>query len=86
MNEDTTRVLPWRKLGIATLMVAVKTNRISCAVERKIAGRALGLEGSSSRAMGTSSACFCFSASSDAATAAGRSIEAMIAVSRDAAR
>ena len=55
IDEDTTMVLPWRKLGIATLIVAVKINRISCAVERKIAGRALGLEGSASRAMVKSS-------------------------------
>ena len=48
MKEDTTMVLPWRKLGIATLIVAMKMNRISCAVERKTAGRALGLEDSSS--------------------------------------
>lgn len=77
-------MLPCRKLGIATLIVAVKINRISCTVERKIAGRASGLEGSSSRGMGTSSGCVCFSASSDDATDAGRSIEAIIVVSRDA--
>lgn len=77
INEDTTRVLPWRKLGIATLIVAVKTKRISCTVERKIAGRALGLGGSSTRAMVMISGRTGSSASSDAATAAGRSIEAM---------
>lgn len=33
------------------LIVAVKMNRISCAVERKTAGRALGLEDSSSGVM-----------------------------------
>jgi len=69
-------VLPWRKLGIATLIVAVKINRISCVVERKIAGRALGREGSSSsRAM---------MKSSDAGTAAGRSMEAILVVNRNA--
>lgn len=81
MNEDTTRVLPWRKLGIATLIVAVMINRISCAVERKTAGRALGLGDSSSRAMGSSSGCFCFSASPITTTAATWSIEAIAAMS-----
>ena len=84
MNEDTTRVLPCRKLGMATPIVAVMINRISCTVERKTAGRALGREGSSSGAMETSSGSVCFSASSDDATDAVRFIEAIIAVSRDA--
>lgn len=78
-----TRVLPWRKLGIATLMVAVKMNKISWAVERKIAGRALGLEGS--RYL-SSSVCSCSSMLSAAATAVvasddiGWSIDAMTCV------
>jgi hypothetical protein len=71
INEDTTRVLPWRKLGIATLIVAIKIKRISCTVERKIAGRSLRLEGSSSRVTVKSS---------DATAAAGRSTEAIIDV------
>ena len=83
MKEDPTRVLPWRKLGIATLIVAVKMNKISCAVERKIAGRALGKEGSSSRALVTSLGWSCFSASEDAATATGWSTEVIVVVSRD---
>ena len=82
MNEDTTRVLPWRKLGIATLIVAVKINKISCAVERKIAGRALGKEGSSSRAVVTCVGWSCFSASSIAATATGLSTEAIICLAK----
>ena len=82
MNDDTTRVLPWRKLGIATLIVAVKMNRISCAVERKIAGRALGIEGSSPWALVTSLGWSCFSASSDAATATGLSTEAIVVARR----
>ena len=84
INDDTTRVPPWRKLGIATLIVAIKMNRISCTVERNIAGRALSLEGSSTRVLVMSSGCSCFSASSNAASGAGRSIKAIIVLSCDA--
>lgn len=59
MNEDTTRVPPWRKADMATLIIAVKMKRISCAVERKIVGRAFALDDSSSPGMPKSSGCSC---------------------------
>lgn len=83
IDEDMTMVLPWRKLGIATLIVAVAMNKISCAVERKTAGRALG-EGSSSGALLTSSGRFFISTSPAAPPAASRLTEAMTVVRRDA--
>jgi hypothetical protein len=43
-EEEITIVHPWSKLGIATPIVAMKTNRILWIVVRKTAGRALGLE------------------------------------------
>lgn len=48
MAGDMMRMLPWRKLGRAMLIVAVNTKRISCASERKAAGRALGSEAANS--------------------------------------
>ena len=68
---------------MATLIVAVKMNRISCAVERKIAGRALSVEGSSSRALEMFLVSPCFSVSPDAAAATGWSVEAIVVESRD---
>lgn len=42
ISGDTMRMLPCRKLGMAMLMVVVRTKRISWARVRKAAGRALG--------------------------------------------
>jgi len=63
---------------MATPIVAVRMNRISCAVERKLAGRASGLGGALSGAVVTSSGYCCFSVSSEPAIATDSSIEAVI--------
>ena len=44
-EEDITMVHPWSRLGIATPIVAMKTNRISWIVVRKTVGRAFGFGG-----------------------------------------
>lgn len=68
--------VPWRKLGIEALMVAILMKMISWTVERKAAGRALGFEGDGCLSSGDTDFCSCSRTSSvsevdTAASAAG---------------